>query len=169
MMPDAVNSLLAMHPSSIIYERVQREDGSKEVVFGLREELKRIKQLGPTPEVEFRPGVIDEYRVMLMPLFVRLGVLSRESLFLAWINAKEPEGMETLQLLAAQPEIRLEIYAERAEPELVLTIPNPDQQFLANVVVDMEAARPWTAQQFETAKLLLFQRRPTSMDIWWSI
>src|SRR5436190_11623242 len=169
MMRDTVNSLLQMHPSSIIYEHVPRDDGSKEVVFGLREELKRIKQLGPTPEVEFRPGVIDEYFVMLMPVFVRLGPLSRESLFLTWINAHEPEGMETLRLLAAQPEIRLELYAERAEPELSLTIPNPDQQFLANVILDMEAARPWTPQQFETAKVLLFQRRPTAMDIWWSI
>ena len=169
MMPDSVNSLLQMYPSSIIYEPVQLEDGSKQVVFGLREELKRIKQLGPRPEVEFRPGVIDEYFVMLMPVFVRLGPLSRESLFLTWINAHEPEGMETLRLLAAQPEIRLEIYAERAEPELSLTIPNPDQQFLSNVILDMEAARPWTAQQFETAKILLFQRRPTAMDIWWSI
>jgi hypothetical protein len=169
MMPDAVNSLLQMYPSSIIYEHVVRDDGSKEVVFGLREELKRINQLGPTPEVEFRAGVIDEYFVMLMPVFVRLGTLSRESLFLTWINAKEPDGMETLRSLASQQEIRLEIYAERTEPELVLTIPNPDQQFLSDVILDMEAARPWTAQQFETAKLLLFQRRPTSMDIWWLI
>ena len=168
-MPDSVNSLLQMYPSSIIYEHVQREDGPKEVVFGLREELKRIRQLGLAPEVEFRPGVIDEYFVMLMPVFVRLGPLSRESLFLTWINAHEPEGMETLRLLAAQPEIRLEIYAERAEPQLSLTIPNPDQQFLSNVILDMDAARPWTAQQFETAKVLLFQRRPTAMDIWWSI
>jgi hypothetical protein len=169
MMPDAVNSLLQMYPSSIIYEHVEREDGSKELVFGLREELKRIKQLGPTPEVEFRPGVIDEYWVMLMPVFIRLGPLSRESLFLMWINGHEPEGMETLRLLASQPEIRLEVYAERAEPELSLTIPNPDQQFIANVILDMQAARPWTPQQFETAKVLLYQRRPTAMDIWWSI
>lgn len=169
MMPDAVNSLLQMYPSSIIYEQVPREDGSKEVVFGLREELKRMRQLGPTPEIEFRPGVIDEYFVMLMPVFVRLGPLSRESLFLTWINAHEPAGMETLRLLAAQPEIRFEIYAERAEPELSLTIPNPDQQFISNVILDMQAARPWTVQQFETAKTLLFQRRPTAMDIWWSI
>jgi hypothetical protein len=169
MMRDSVNSLLQMHPSSIIYEQVQRDDGSKEVVFGLREELTRIKQLGPAPEVEFRPGVIDEYWVMLMPVFMRLGPLSRESLFLTWINAHEPEGMETLQLLASQPEIRLEIYAERNEPELVLTVSNPDQQFLANVILDMQAARPWTSQQFETAKVLLYQRRPTAMDIWWSI
>jgi hypothetical protein len=169
MTPDSVSSLLQMYPSSIILEQVQLEDGSKEVVFGLREELKRIKQLGPAPEIEFRPGVIDEYRVMLMPVFVRLGQLSRESLFLTWINAHEPEGMETLRLLAAQPNIRLEIYADRAEPELTLTIPNPDQQFLAQVILDMEAAPAWTSQQFETAKILLFQRRPTAMDIWWSI
>ena len=77
--------------------------------------------------------------------------------------------METLRLLAAQPEIRFEIYAERAEPELSLTIPNPESQFISNVILDMQAARPWTAQQFETAKTRSFQRRPTAMDIWWSI
>ncbi len=169
MMPDVVNSLLQMYPSSIVYDHVQREDGSKEVVFGLREELKRIKELGPATEVEFRPGVIDEYRVMLMPVFIRLGPLSPESLFLTWINGHEPEGMETLRLLSGQPEIRLEIYAERPEPELCLTIPNPDQQFVANVILDMQAAPAWTPQQFETAKILLYQRRPTAMDIWWSI
>ena len=96
-MPDAVNALLQMYPSSIIYEHVEREDGSKEVVFGLREELKRMQQLGPTPDVEFRPGVIDEYWVMLMPVFIRLGPLSRESLFLTWSSSCRNQQLSQLR------------------------------------------------------------------------
>jgi hypothetical protein len=169
MMPDSVNALLQMYPGSMVCERVQSGDESYEVVFGLREESKRIKQLGPDPEIEFRPGVISEYGVLLLPVFIRLGPLSRESLFMIWINAHDPEGMETLRLLGAQPQIRLELYSDRLEPDQVLTIENTNQVFLMDTLVDMEAANPWTNDQFEAAKMCLFQRRPTAMDIWWSI
>ena len=169
MMQDSVNTLLQMHPGSMLYDQVRIEDGSCEVVFLLREETRRIKQLGAEPEVEFRPGVIYEYGVLLFPMFVRVGPLSRESLFMTWINAHEPLGMETLRLLAAQPRITIQLYDNRPEPELSLTRPNPHQVFLSDSIKDMEAAPPWTVSQFEAAQVCLFQRRPTAMDIWWSI
>ena len=169
MTPDSINSLLQMYPSSVVYDRLPLGDGSFEVVFGLREESKRIRQLGPNPEIEFRPGVISEYGVLLMPIFFRVGEISRESLFLTWINAHEPAGMEALRQLSAQPRIRLELYDQRPEPEQTLTVENRDMQFLVDTVIDMEAASRWTPQQYETAKICLLQRRPTAMDIWWSI
>ena len=168
-MADSVNALLRMHPGSLLYGRVQNEDGSWEVVFGLREEPQRIKNLGAEPEIEIRPGVIYEYGVLLLPVFIRLGPLSRESLFLTWINAHEPAGMETLRLLSAQPRITIQLYGDRPEPEQSLSAPNPHQVFLTDTLRDMEAAPSWNVSQFEAAKILLFQRRPTAMDIWWSI
>ena len=169
MTPDSINALLQMYPSSIVYERLQLEDGSFEVVFGLREELKRINQLGANPEIEFRPGVIFEFGVHLIPVFIRLGEISRESLFLTWIDAHDPAGMEVLRQLSVQPQIRLELYDSRPEPERTLIFENTNQVFLSDTVIDMEAAPRWTPQQYETAKICLFQRRPTAMDIWWSI
>jgi hypothetical protein len=169
MMAESVNSLLKMHPSSVVYERVQTGRDSFELVFGLREESKRLHLLGPEPEIEFRPGVIYEYAVELLPIFFRIGPLSPLSLFLTWINAHEPEGLEALRLLTVQPQIRLELYDRAPEPEKTFTIENPHRQFLAETLIDMEASPRWTPEQYETAKLCLYQRRPTIMDIWWLI
>lgn len=168
-MADSVNTLLQMHPGSLMYDRVQNEDGSWEVVFGLREEPQRIKKLGADPEIEIRPGVIDEYRVLLIAFFIRLGPLSRDSLFLTWINAHEPVGLETLRLLSIQPRITIHAYYDRLEPEQTFSVPNPHQVFLTDTLTDIEAAPRWNVSQFETAQIVLYQRRPTAMDIWWSI
>jgi len=169
MLTESINELLKMYPGSMVCERVQTSEDSHEVVFGLKEESKRIHQLGPDPEVEFRPGVISEYGILLIPLFIRLGPLSRESLFLKWIDPHDAEGKEILRLLGSQSHIRLELYDAQPEPDRVITIENPHRVFLTDSLIDAQAMRPWAPNQFEAAKEVLFNKRPTAVDIWWTI
>lgn len=165
-MVDPLQVLRQMPPGSALYSRELLSD-RWEVAWLIREETERIKKLGDNPEVEFRAGLIYQDEVALIPVLVRIGPETRESIYETWINVHQPEdGFRYLRDLSAQDRIVLHLYGDGCRLERTLKVSNQLQGFILETLNRIKNVPPWPMLAFDAAREKLYKRFPDVLLLW---
>ena len=165
-MIDPLNVLRQMPPGSALYSRELLSD-RWEVAWLIREETKRINQLGKNPEVEFRAGIYEYDGVMLIPVLVRIGPETRESVYETWINIyQDGDGFKYLNDLFLQDRIVVHLYGNDCTLERSLVVSNQLQGFITAIIGLIEEIPPWPMSAFDAARKKLYNRYPDVLSLW---
>lgn len=167
-MVDPLDVLRRMPPGSALYSREILSD-RWEVAWLIREETKRIKQLGDNPEIEFRAGVIYQNNIALIPVLVRIGPGTHENIYETWINIHQPEdGFRYVRDLSTQDRIVIHLYGDRCKLERSLKVSNQLEIFSQNIAF-LHGTAPWSMSAFDTAREKIYEKYPDVVSLWNSL
>jgi hypothetical protein len=160
-------ALLARMPSgTALCLRKQMGGGSEEIAWLIREGSARLAELGPSPEIELRAGILEEGPIVLVPVLVRVGSSAEESVYETWINHYAEEG-GVLETLADQGRLAVHLYGDGCEYVGTLVVRNQLQWFCRQALSRIAAAaHPWTMPQFDRARDKVYRRYPCVWDFW---
>jgi len=119
-------------PGSAVCGRESQDLEHWQIGWLVREDDQRIAALGPHPDIEFRAGVLTIAGVDLVPVLVRVGPESRESIYETWINHRD--GETKLEILAAQPRIPVHLVGDAGDVTRSLGISNRLAPFAAAAI-----------------------------------
>jgi hypothetical protein len=145
------------------------DHGRGEVALLLRGESAHLASLGESPDVQFRAGVLTlaEAGVALVPVVVCLGREPEpQNLYEAWVNDSVLGIGETLQALAVQEGIVVQLHGDDCRLERVLRVPNPLQAFARQALGIVRAARPLSADELHQARTAVYKQLPSVRALW---
>ncbi len=162
-MADPTLVIQKMTPGMMIYTKL-RVKGKELVAFLIRETSAAIAQLGPSPVLEMRAGVMVEGRVVLIAVMVQV----RSELYETWLNVYQrgADGFSYLRTLAGQDQVAFVFYGDKQRSERKLVIRNRLNVFAQDALATLESATPWSMQEFDKARDALYKRYPTPETLW---
>lgn len=165
---DAVSVLRAMPPGMALYTREQIDRGAWEVAWLVREETGRIEGLGPHPEIEFRAGAIEQDGILLLPILLRVGPFTADSVYETWMNAHQPERAGQLAIgdLAIQPRLVVHLYGDDCRLVRSLRVGNHLQVWARKALSRVTTDPPWTMSAFDEAREQIYARYTRVVDLW---
>jgi hypothetical protein len=169
MLADPVRLLLQQPYGACLYTRLQIDGGAWEIAWLLREEAKRVKQLGKELPLEWRSGLIVQDNVLLIPVLLRVGKVSEENIWETWINHHQRGVESPLPLLAAQERISIHFYDRAIKPERSLQTFNSLKGFFGAALQQMEAVPVWRMAEFDQAREMVYRQHPDVMHLWRSL
>lgn len=143
-------------------------EGAREVALLVRSDPGRLARLGTDPKVNFRAGVFtqDETGLSLVPVLVCLGPEEPENIYEAWLNDDERGMLGTLEALATQEAIVLELYGDGCRLERTLRVPNPLRPFAAAARRLVAGMRPWSSDALHQARTNVYRQYPRVRSLW---
>jgi hypothetical protein len=137
-----------------------------ELSWLVRETSQRIAGLGQSPEIEFRAGLIIEQRIGLVAVVVRVGPESPESVYETWINDHAPGLEDSLELLACQARLTVQLIGDTGQPERVLTVSNQLAGFARDAATEILGLPVWSMPTFDAAREYFCRQHPTVISLW---
>lgn len=167
LVQDLYTVLHRTRPGTAFFARQRSDEGPWALSWFVREEPRWIEQLGPNPPVHFRAGMflerVNGNDVAVVPLLLRVGPESWQSLYETWIN---PFTSPALELLCSQAILEVNLYADERRLVRRLVIANPLQDF-ANIALSRLANLSYDgASHYETAREQLFKQYPQLQTLW---
>ena len=153
----ALDFIRTRPPGSAVCGRESQDLEHWEIGWLVREEDRRIAALGPHPDIEFRAGVLTIAGVDLVPVLVRVGPESTESVYETWINHRD--GEQKLEILAAQPRIPVHLVGDSGHVARSLGISNQLAPF-AGAAIERIGEHAWSMAAFDAAKADAYQEWP---------
>lgn len=166
---DPLVFLLERPHGSACYSRIQVDGGPWEVAWLLREEAKRVKQLGKEPPVEWRSGLIVQDGVLLIPVLLRVGKVQAENIWETWLNHHQAGAPSPLPLLAEQERISIHFHDRGIKAERSIQTFSSLQSFFRAALAQMDALPPWSMRQFDAAREVVYRQHPDVMSLWRSL
>lgn len=146
-------------------------EGEETLVFGVREESRRIAALGSPVETELRAAAEwIERRVLVVPLVLRLGPLdpAGENLYELWLNA-HANDMPSVFALARQSRLVTRLFGDGCALERTIACPNSRRGFFVRAASLAADVPPWPMDDFDRAKEDLQARFPSVQSLWESM
>ena len=159
-------------PGSAVHARRRSPSGHWEVFWVVREDSQRIADisLAGVPEVEFRVGQLKCKAgggvVGLVPVLLRVGPTSWESVYETWIDEYDDATSGALETLVHQNRIVVEVYGDDAELELRLPLRNSLRDFARQTLGWVSRFQPWTHEQYVAGKQRVFRDLPDTWALW---
>lgn len=115
--------------------------------------------------VPVRAGAIPIDNVLLVVVMFRLGG-GREQLYETHWNYYTENGSETFLLMAEQTTIPIILFGDSGGQERHIMVSNYTQPFFERLIITLESIRPWSMEEFDQAKLVVYERWPTPEIMW---
>ena len=141
-----------------------------EVMFGIREESRRIPCIKNTPIV-IRTGILEKAGVYLIPVVLQLRYKGFPATFFeVWLNVSPPEsfGAELFHYLCHQARIVLQFFGDTSLIARVLVLPNNIAQWQA-LKLTIDPQKSWSMDVFDRARDQIFTRFPTPQDLFFHL
>lgn len=135
------------------------------VVLYLREEDFGMRRYPPKCPTELRLAVWEMDHILVIVLLLRLARTDLTT-FECWIHAGEPRGVRTLQCLADQEQVDIQIVADREQRWLRAA--NRVRKEAAQLVETIRGRDAWEESDFQNACARVAKLYPTSHALWWS-
>jgi hypothetical protein len=150
-------------PGTCIYTLVQMPPDPEETAFLIREQSGIIADLGKHPPIQVRAGLFTQNGVTLLPILISISA----ELYEAWLNYHAEEyAQPALAALYIQDRLSFHFYDDRRRRIRSLITPNPHQAFWRTAVGELAPTAPWTPEDFETAREILYAKYPTMGNLW---
>lgn len=149
------------------YARQQTQTGQWETVWLVRDEARRLTNLGPMPAMEFRAGAFDEGGVVVLPILVCLGQGESARIYDTYVNAYQIEGENVyLHDLSEQDHLPLHLYDEGGQLLRTLTAPNNLRNFAQGILEQQASYQPATEAALAYARERLYANYPDVQALW---
>jgi len=166
VLTDPLSVLRQLPPGSAIYCREIISE-RWEIAWLIREETKRISELGSNPAIEFRAGLCGRDGVMLIPVLVRVGPETQENIYETWINAyQNGDGLKYLMDLSLQDRIVVHFHGDNCRLERSLVVSNQLREFITKVIGLVKEAAPWSMSAFDSAREKLYMKYPDVLSLY---
>lgn len=160
-----IDRLMKDVPPGIAAFSIGSLDGKDRVALLAKERSDIIRRLATPILVPIRSGAIPIGNVLLVVVMFRLGE-GREQLFETHWNYYNENGSEVFALMAEQTTIPIIIYGDSGGQERHIMVSNYIQPFFERMIITMESIRPWSMEEFDQAKLVVYERWPTPEVMW---
>jgi hypothetical protein len=139
-----------------------------ETVLLVRSDTRRIAELGPDPEIEFRAGLFEGSTdgPVLVPILVRIGPREPDDLYEAWLGDEAGTAADILRRLAGQGEVVIRLHDDECQPTRLLRAANVLRPFAREAADLIAARRPWSADVFHHARALIYKQNPQVLSLW---
>lgn len=159
---DPFGRLRAAPPGAAVFARI-RVHSRWQTVCLVHEGSARIARLGDCPLVEFRVRALERDGVLLVLMLVKIG----PRLYVTWANYCEAGvGDTTIRDLSEQREIIVRMHGPSGELQRLLSTSNRFQRWFGDLDERLEAAPPWTPEEFDAASDAVCQVWPTVRELW---
>jgi len=161
---DPGNVIASMPPGSAIYARIGRPEMHTD--FLVREESATI-QLLVNPIVTIRPRLFVEHDIAVLVVMFQAGD-NPEQIFETWWNYHQPDGYgETVfRDMMTQVDVAIHWYGDSGTVEKSTVIRNSLRDYFGMATEKIRALPPWTMQEFNDAREVIYKRRPTLAALW---
>ena len=162
-MIDVESMIKQAEPGLMVYGRFFAEGAWQSGLF-IRENLAHIRALGVPPRVEVRAGLIPYQDVLPVAILVRI---TGGETYETWFNYHQTGGGQAY-LQDWQQQARLPIlFYTATKRERAISISNKHlADFWRQVGPQLEASRPWSMLDFDTAREELYGQYPTPQRLW---
>jgi hypothetical protein len=160
---DAANWIKNAEPGTMAYAMQQTAvDGPWQIGFLIREQKWRVQGLGQNPDVELRCGVFEQDGVLLV---VVLAKISGE-LYETWFNYHQTSdlGDPYFRAMIDQPTLTIAFFTP--DPTKMIAINNRTGNLFVQALEKVQALRPWSMHQFDTARDKVYTHYPTVAKLW---
>lgn len=172
--PNALVVMRGLRPGQAT-ARLETVGGQEILVFGVREESRRIAALGDgnpkrAVETELRAGAEQVGSVLVVPAVLRLGKIDPrgENLYEVWLNAHATDS-PSLLALAKQEKLVTRVFGDGAKLERTIGCPNSGRQFFVDALARATALPAWSMDDFDRARSVVEQRYPSVIALWNSL
>ncbi len=153
---------MASPPGIMVHSRFQAKGEAQQTGLFIREESARIRQLGTSPVVEIRAGLLQEGEIYLLAIMARIG----GEIYETWLNYNQEDGGDCLSGLAAQKRLLVAFYGDQGR-ERAITINNSNLAIMMGEAIPILAgSRRWGMADFDEAKARVCNRYPASVVLW---
>jgi hypothetical protein len=135
-----------------------------QVVFQVRERSAVIKYFGDT-RVEVRGGMFPEGGVTVTAVVFRVGRYYQRE-YVTWWDYHRPAGSEIFQAMTVQEFLSFYFYGDNGRRDRTFVTVNPLGEFFAGALVAMGKKPPWSAEEFEAARLRVCVRFSGPCGMW---
>jgi hypothetical protein len=132
------------------------------MVFLIREQSGIIAELGRTPAVHVRAGLIVDGGVLVLPVLIEVS----GELYETWMNYHAEVCPPALACLALQEHIRLHFFDDLGARARVIGLPNHLQAFWRDALRTLAQSQPWPLAAFDAARGRLYAMYPSVPALW---
>ena len=165
-MPIDPVQLLCLASPGIAWWTREQIGGAWEIAWLIRERSAWVEKLGSQPEVEFRAGLFWEDGVGLLPVLVRVGPVSKRSVYETWVNEHAEGQSGTLATLAEQSRLAVHLYIHGGQFGRLLVVSNGLNDFARQALAQIATQPAWSLQAFEQARKYFYARHPEPWHLW---
>lgn len=150
----------------MVYDLVSIDNNEFEFAFLVKEKSIYINRHKHNPSVEFRTGLVNINGIWVVPFMILIN-RDYDMLYECVFNYHQTSGgKEYLDVLERQDNIHIIFFDENNKNARNIRISNQIKDEMCEYNIRLSSIKPWTMEQFDYAKLKMYEMFPTPMVLW---